>query len=335
MPDSPPHSNHTETTDHRPDESEVLGYLKSLSNWGRWGADDSLGTLNHITPQVRLAAASLVREGVSISCSCPITTAPATDAHAQRFMMKTGEGLSDGSRAREPEVVPGVPTSEHMDFAVEHIGLTYHGADTTHVDALSHYFWEGRMYNGHPAEMVSAQFGARRLDVTGAREGVVTRGVLLDMPLVHGVDWLPADHGVGTADLLAAERRLGVTVRSGDVVLLRTGHRHPRRAETERITNEREAGWQAGALPWLHERQVAMIGSDGSNDVLPSGYATLPVPVHTVALTAMGMWVLDNCELERLAETCRALGRYEFLLVIAPLVFQGATGSPVNPLAVF
>ncbi len=318
----------------RPSEDEVLGYLRSLSNWGRWGAEDQIGTLNLITDEHRRVAAGLVRRGQTVSLSCEITTSPATDANAQRWMVKTGEGLQENGRVREPEVIPGVPTAAAMEFAVENMSMTYHGADTTHLDALSHYMWDGTLYNGHDAASVSAQFGATRLDVRGAAAGIVTRGVLVDMPRLLSQEWLNADHGVTVTELEAALEAQGTQVGAGDVLLLRTGHRHADRP-AEEVTNIREAGWQAEVLPWLHDHDIAMIGSDGSNDVLPSGYSTIPVPVHTVALTAMGLWLLDNCNLEPLAHLCAELGSWEFLFVASPLVFQGLTGSPVNPLAVF
>jgi kynurenine formamidase len=317
-----------------PTEAEVLGYLTSLSNWGRWGDQDRIGTLNLITDERRRSAAALVRRGKTVSLSCEITTTPLTDANAQRFMIKTGEGLRETGRVRDAEVIPGVPTSADMEFAVENVSLTYHGADTTHLDALSHYMWNGKLYNGHEAASVSAQFGATQLDVRGAAKGIVTRGVLVDMPRALGQDWLAPDHGVTVEELETALALQQVSVASGDAVLLRTGHRHPGRP-AEEITNIREAGWQAETLPWLREHDVALIGSDGSNDVLPSGYNAIPVPVHTVALTAMGLWLLDNCDLEQLAGTCAELETWTFLFVASPLVFQGLTGSPVNPLAVF
>jgi kynurenine formamidase len=318
-----------------PTEQDVLGYLDSLSNWGRWGTDDARGTLNLITSEARRRAAATVTRGLTVSCACDITTSAPTDAHAQRWMAKTGEGLQDAERAREPEVIPGVATSRRMDFATEQISLHYHGADTTHLDALSHYFWDGRLYNGHHAENVSAQFGARRLDVRAAKDGIVTRGVLLDAAHVAGRGWLPAGTAVTAADVVAIERQLGIELQPGDAAILRTGHRHRDRGPHEPITNAHEAGWQADVLPLLHEREVALIGADGSNDVLPSGYTSIPVPVHTVALTAMGLWMLDNCDLEAIAATCRELERWTFQLVVAPLAFEGATGGPVNPIAVF
>jgi len=317
-----------------PSEEEVLGYLQTLSNWGRWGDQDRLGTLNLITEECRRSAAALVTRGRTVSLSCEITTTPHTDANAQRFMIRTGEGLHEPGRVREAEVIPGVPTSPEMEFAVENVSLTYHGADTTHLDALSHYMWDGKLYNGHDAASVSAQFGATRLDVRGAADGIVTRGVLIDLPRTLGQDWLASDHGVTVDELEAAISAQKTEVVGGDALLLRTGHRHPGRPPAE-VTNIREAGWQAQVLPWLRDHDVALIGSDGSNDVLPSGYKTIPVPVHTVALTAMGLWLLDNCDLEPLSETCSEFGTWEFLFVASPLVFQGLTGSPVNPLAVF
>lgn len=329
MPVSPNRSANSDSG--YPDQSEVLGYLDALSNWDRWGPNDTLGTLNYITKEVRRAAAAEVRSGITVSCAHDITDDPPTDAHYQRSMIKTGEGVTNPDRIRDREIVPGIPTSPTVDFAVESLTLTPHGSNTTHYDALSHYFLFGHMYGGHPAHAVTSQSGALRLDVRGARNGIVTRGVLLDIPLLLGFDWLPASHSVDVATLERAEKKFGFTVGPGDALLLRTGHSHPGRRPTP--TTGQEAGWQASVLPWLHERQVAVIASDASNDVLPSGYPELPVPIHAVGLTAMGLAILDNLDLETLSRACRTAGRYTFQFVVAPLRFQGATGSPVNPLA--
>ncbi len=305
-----------------PTEAEVLGYFDALSNWGRWGADDRLGTLNHIGPDHRVAAARLVTEGVTVSLAWDVDTVPRVDhvfGPAQRFMLATGEA---------------VPTSGGGG-ALEHIGLVYHGYTVTHLDALSHIFWNGRMYNGRPAGAVTAMFGAREHDVRAAAEGIVTRGILLD---VTGEEpWLEPGTPVFPDDLERAQAEGGVTVGAGDIVLLRTGYGRLVREQGHYNVRERgRAGLHPACLPWLHERDVAAIASDSACGVMPCpGYPSVHDPVHAVGIVAMGLWLIDNCDLEPLAAACSTYGRRAFQFVLAPLRVAGGTGSPANPLAMF
>jgi kynurenine formamidase len=305
-----------------PSEDEVLAYFDTLSNWGIWGDDDRLGTLNHIGPEQRVAAAGLVSAGATISLAWDVDTVPRVDhafGPAQRFMLATGEGLSETGGGG----------------ALEHIGLVYHGYTVTHLDALSHIFWNGHMYNGRPAGAVTAMFGAREHDVRGASAGIVTRGVLLDV--TDDAPWLPPGTAVFPADLERAESAAGVTVGTGDVVVLRTGYgRLVRENGHYNVRAQGRAGLHPACLPWLHERQVAAIASDSACGVMPCpAYPSLHDPVHAIGIVAMGLWLIDNCDLEELAAACARYGRAAFQFVLAPLRVVGGTGSPANPLALF
>jgi kynurenine formamidase len=313
-----------------PSEQEVLGWLDSLSNWGRWGADDQRGTLNHVSAAKRLAAARLVETGESVSCSWNIRTGrqPGATAESQRHMLSTGLGLNEDGHERM--MGPG-----RAGGAQEYIGLVFHGFDVTHLDALSHIFWDGQMYNGRPAWLVSDRDGAREHDVLSVSDGVVTRGVLLDIPRLRGVDVLAPDDLIYPEDLEAAEHAAGLRLEPGDVLLVRTGEGSLRTAGEGYNPFRPRAGLQAACLPWLHERGIAILGSDVTNDATPTGYPALIVPIHVVGIVAMGLRLIDNCQLEDLAAACVRHNRWEFQFVLAPIRFQGATGSPVNPLAVF
>src|SRR5439155_9030519 len=191
-----------------------------------------------------------------------------------------------------------------------------------------------RLYNGHPLSSATSM-GARQLDITAAAQGIVTRGVLLDIPRLHGLEWLEPMTPILEADLDAAERAEGVLVAEGDVLLVRTG-RHRRRAARGPWNPETEGapGLHASSGRWLFGRHLAALGGDLSSDVLPSGVEGVPEPMHTLALVAMGMHLLDNLWLEDLAQACARLGRWEFLLLVAPLRLPGGSGSPCSPIAV-
>jgi kynurenine formamidase len=307
-----------------PSEEEVISWSDALSNWGRWGADDELGTLNLITPEVRRKAAATVKEGICVSCSWDVPAGPLGFERLVTAVDLYSE--SEGARGR-------------LGYSLEQISaMAFHGYATTHLDALCHIFWDGKMYNGRSTGLVSDADGARALAITGAGGGIVTRGVLLDVAAVRGVPWLEPGVGAYPEDLEAAEARQGVQVEPGDGVLLRTGHgryRHETGKVSPMEAGITQPGWQAACLPWLHERGVAFIGCDTANDVSPSGYSQIALPVHVIGLVAMGLWLVDNCDLEELAETAERLSRWQFLLGVNPLRLSGLTGSAVNPIATF
>ena len=320
-----------------PTEAEVLGWFEKLSNWNRWGADDQLGTLNLINPERRRRAASLVVEGVSVSCAWNISTLPQPGDHfgpPQRHMLMTGEGLADEHRVTPPHPVPGIDMSRSAG-AVEYFGCVFHGVNITHVDALSHVFWDRKSYNGKPAELVNAMFGATNLAVTGLQSGILTHGVLIDVPALRGIGWLEPGDAVFPEEIEAAEERFGVRVSEGDALLLRTGYGRRKREVGPLPPDKGQAGWHAACLPWLHARGVAAIACDTAQDAVPSGYSQIALPIHMVGIVAMGLWLLDACDFEELAATCARLGRSEFCFTVAPLRIEGGTGSPVNPIASF
>ena len=310
-----------------PNETKVVDWISSLSNWGRWGPDDEMGTLNLVTPEKRREAAGLVRDGITVSCSRALTTAMTPDVNfqMQRFMVDSGE-----ARDTDPE-----ERKRTRRGAAEYLGLVFHGHTVTHVDALSHYSWQGRMYNDKEARLITSREGAQVLSIEPASAGIVSRGVLLDVPAVRGVEWLEPDAPVMPADLDAAEAVQGVRVREGDVVLVRTGNVPFQAANAPRHFTEPMVACQAACAPWLKERGVAMFGTDTPNDVRPSQYPSVVSPFHILSLVSMGLWLIDNADLEALAATCAKLERYEFMLTVAPLVLRSFTGSPVNPIAVF
>lgn len=312
----------------RPTQAEVLGYFDTLSNWGRWGDDDQLGTLNHVTDKVRLAAARAVRHGRSVSCAWDVTVP------AEMERSTTACPCATDMPGAEHMPAPTFRNDRHWGFSTERLGLTFHGNTITHLDAPCHIFWDGRMYNGRSHELVGAETGSAWTAVTAAARGIVTRGVLLDVAAVRGVPWLEPGEGVFPEDLEEAERRQGVRVGPGDAVLLRTGNGRARR-ENGPNAGWVQAGWHASCLQWLYDREVALIGSDTPQDVQPSGYDDVLMPVHAVALVAMGLWMVDNCDLEECAATAAELGQWDFHLAVAPVRLAGASGSPVNPIATF
>jgi kynurenine formamidase len=240
-------------------------------------------------------------------------------------MLRTGEGIHDRHRAHSS-------AGNRGGGMLEYIGFIFHGFNITHIDALSHVHWDAKLYGGVPAERVNSMSGAASLAVTAMRDGIFTRGVLIDAPLLRGVDWLEPGEGVFAEDLKRAEAELGVTIEAGDAVLLRTGHL--RRVRESGPAANGKPGWHAASMPFLREREVALLGSDVDCDVTPSGYDWAAYPCHTLCLHSMGLPILDAADLEELAVTCAAAGRYEFLLIVNPLRIAGGTGSPVNPIAV-
>jgi kynurenine formamidase len=294
---------------------EIDAIFEQVKNWGRWGPEDERGALNFITPAVRQKAAATVQDGVSVSCALPLNTVGSAEnpSPVQHFMVRAGD-------------------LEAATGSADYFAIAPHGMAHTHLDALCHIFYRGQMYNGFPAAAVRSS-GAERCAITAGEQGIVSRGVLLDIPALKGLDWLEPGDPIFPEDLEAAEQRQGVQVEEGDILLVRTG-RHRRNARVG-PTNAREAaaGLHAACLPWLHERRVAVLGCDGISDVLPSRVEGVGLPIHTVAIPAIGLHLIDNAQLDDLADACAERRRWAFLLTLAPLRLQRGTASPINPIA--
>lgn len=296
--------------------AEVEEIFERVKNWGRWGPEDERGALNFITPAVRQRAAATVQDGVTVSCALPLNTVSSAEnpSPVTHLMVRAGDS---------PDVA----------FSADYIAIAPHGMAHTHLDALCHVFYKGQMYNGFPASAVLST-GATRCAITAGEQGIVSRGVLIDVPAVRGADWLEPGEPIHPADLEAAEERQGVRVEEGDILLVRTG-RH-RRAARVGAWNGREslAGLHASCLPWLHERRVAVLGCDGVSDVVPSRVEGAGMPIHSVAIPGIGLHLIDNAQLDDLADACAERGRWAFLLTLAPLRLARGTASLVNPVAV-
>jgi kynurenine formamidase len=290
--------------------------MEELSNRGRWGAEDERGTINLITPEHRVRAAALVRTGVTASLS-------------HDYLKERAE---DATSPFGHEIL-GNPAAGYLS---DRYTVSYHGYAHSHMDALCHNSLDGVMYNGFPRTTVDPEAaGCTRLGITNWKEGIVTRGVLMDIARLRGVDYLEPGTPIYAEDLEAWERQTGITVGPGDVIFVRAGRWARRAEEGPWATGRTAAGLHASAVPWLHERGVAMLGSDYTSDVLPSQVEGVGQPVHLLTLVAMGMPLFDNLDLEAVAEAAAAQGRWEFMFVAAPLAVPGGTGAPLNPLAIF
>jgi kynurenine formamidase len=308
-----------------PSPAELEELFASLSNWGRWGDADERGALNHLTPAHRAAAAALVVDGMTVSLAHDLPVQPSAENPypAHHHMLASGD-------ARDATGIPGYEATR------DYIGSHVHGLGVTHVDALCHMLVRGQMYNGAPASLVRSD-GARRNSVMALADGLVGRGVLLDVPAVRGVPHLAGGAIVTTADLEAAEAAEGVLVGPGDILLVATGRDAFRQARGGSLTPGADgmAGLHPQCLPWLHDRCISVLGSDGISDAMPGlGVPDWPFPVHQIGITAIGLHLIDNMALDALAAACAGVRRWAFLFALAPLRIEGGTGCPVNPIAV-
>jgi kynurenine formamidase len=295
--------------------------FRSVSRWGRWGEDDERGALHFLTPERVAAAVRLVRDGVSVTLSLPLNTHAGADnpSPADHYMTAPGS----------PAVVPGP-----VHFIKDYVGADYHNDGHTHIDALCHVAYEGSLYNAKPEGSVTLE-GAAVNSIEVLRDGLVGRGVLLDIPRLRGAPWLEPGEHVFREDLEAAEREQGVAVGEGDILLVRTGHARRLAELGPWNTPESKAGLHPTAMPFVAERGVAALGSDGNSDTAPSSTEGVGFPIHVLAINAMGVHLLDYLQLEDLRAGCERSERWEFLFAAAPLRIVGGTGSPLNPIAIF
>ena len=288
--------------------------FSELSNRGRWGPNDQRGTLNYITAPKVKEALGLVRSGrvVSIGRDLDTVSSPANPRPVVHQLLYAGH---------------------HAESAMDFVGIAPHGFAVTHMDAVGHVYFEGEMYNGRRAEAEVDRFGMRFGSIEAMAEGVVTRGVFLDVASAMGMDYLDPTAVIGPAELEAAERYWGVQAGVGDAVLVRSG-RMVHEAQADPPDPGHRAGLDIEAVRWLHLREVAVYGGD-CIERLPSPYPGLELPLHSLGLAAMGLALLDWPDTEALRAACLAEGRAEFVLMIAPLRLPGGTGSAVNPLCIF
>ena len=295
-------------------KADVDKLVVELSNWGRWGKDDQLGTLNLITADKRKASAKLVQLGLSVSLA-----RQAEEVEA-----------ADNPSPFEQKMLPIVNNT----WAVDQYRVDYHGYAHTHMDSLWHLFFRGKMYNGFSRDEVTAS-GANRLSIDNIKGGIFTRGILIDIPHLRGVKYLEPGSPIYPEELDAWENRAGLKVGPGDVVFIRTG-RWARRAEKGPWDIEQGlAGLHGSCARWLRNRDIAMLGSDSASDVIPSQIPEVSHPIPLLPLHAMGVHIFDNCDLEAVAKTSAKLKRWDFLLTAAPIPVTGGTGSQLNPIATF
>ena len=291
-------------------------WFDELSNWGRWGSDDEMGALNLITPEKRRAAADLVTEGFTVSLASIAQT----------------EATIDSPCPITWEMVSASPGG-----ASDRIGYPcVHGPGTTHIDGFAHRFFDGKMWNGYEiADTVTMNGGASKNAILTMRHGIVTRGVLYDIPRLKGVPYLQPGERIFVEDLEAWEQQAGVAVGPGDAFLLRWG----RWARQDDIgpfdTGAEAAGLDNSVIAWLRERDVAIIGWE-TPGYMPQPEGDLPrLALHDFALTMLGVHHLDRANFDDLAEAAAERNRWEFMLTITPLPIPKGTGSPVNPIAMF
>ena len=306
-------SSELETVKYKRDitKEEYERWRTEVSNWGRWGKADEIGTLNLITPEKRKQAAGLVRDGFSVSIARSSDSVKAID---------------------NPNPFERIPTGLGGDrFAV-----AYHGWAVTHLDSMAHHFdFDGAAYNGYvPDESVVMKDGHPKNSIHNVKDGIFTRGILIDIPRLKGVPYLEPGTPIYVEDLEAFEKMAGIKVSACDVLLVRTGVWARREVKGPWIRGRRgaSAGLHVSVIPWLKDRGVAVLGSDHPIGVNPSEF---PQAAHDFTLVGLGVHLIDNADLEALAEAAAQRKRWEFLLTAAPLPVRGATGSPINPIATF
>ena len=289
--------------------------FQKVKNWGRWGKDDQLGSANLVTTAKRKQAVGLVKTGTTVSLAHnPLT-----------------EKAEDNANPFEHTMLRG--------FSMDRYAVSYHGYAHSHIDALCHILYKDQTYNGYARAEVNTEKGCTKLGIDNLKSGIVTRGILLDIPRLKGVEYLEPGTPVYVEDLEAWEKQAGVKVSAGDALFVRTGVWARRKAVGPWLRGRAEGGQSAGlhpsVLPWLKARDIALLGSDHPQYVAPGTPGAPRGAVHDFALVYLGVHLFDNCDLEALAQAAASRKRWEFLLTAAPLPVPGGTGSPLNPIATF
>jgi hypothetical protein len=311
---------------------DIRRYEKELSNWGRWGANDTRGALNLITPAKTAAAARLVTEGVSVNLQHFVEFTPSVDNWrfwpAEKWL--TSANPQTGEQGYGP--------------ALDAVRFSTHEGTLSHLDAICHYDRRSPMADIDPNYRVTFNNHRNRRDelscqgesgILGMGPGYVTRGVLVDIPLLRNVKWLEPTTPIFTDELEKWEQFAGVKIGPGDALLVRTGRWAKRAAEGPWPYDQGGAGLHASVLPWLHARGVSLLVGDAVSDVQPSGVEGSGRPVHTISMVAMGLPLVDNGYLEDVAREAASLKRWQFMVSWQINQSKGGTAVPFNGIATF
>src|SRR3954467_7039841 len=291
--------------------AEFDARFQEVKNWGRWGPDDQLGSANLVTAAKRKQAIALVKTGTTVSLAHnPLT-----------------ERADDNSNPFEHTMLRG----NNMD----RYAVSYHGYAHSHIDALCHILYKEQTYNGYARADVNTDKGCAKLGIENLKAGIVSRGVLVDIPRLRNLPYLEPGTPIYAEDLEAWEKKAGVKIAPGDALLVRTG----RWARREKLgpwnVGQNAAGLHASVAPWIKARGVSLLGSDAAEDVTPSMVEGVALPIHTLMITALGVNLLDNQDLEALGDVAARLNRWTFMLTINPMPVAGGTGFPLNAIAMF
>src|SRR3954468_14270394 len=292
-------------------QAEFDTLFQQVKNWGRWGPDDQLGSANLVTATKRKQAVALVKNGTTVSLAHnPLT-----------------ERAEDNSNPFEHTMLRG--------FSMDRYSVAYHGYAHSHIDALCHILYKDQTYNGYARSDVNTEKGCTKLGIQNLKHGIVRRGVRGAIPRLRNLPYLEPGTALYVEDLEAWEKKSGIKIAAGDAVLLRTGRWARRDKLGPWNVGQNAAGLHASVAPWIKARGVSFLGSDAAEDVTPSMVDGIALPIHTLMITALGINLLDNQDLEALGDTAARLNRWEFMLTINPVPVAGGTGFPLNAIAMF
>lgn len=318
-----------------PNVETVRELVKKHSNWGRWGTNDELGTLNFLTPERVAAAAKCIRSGKTISMAIPMdqTGPQVSGGFGGRFnpihlMFRDGGDITMGTIV--DEFYQG--NDRHLRGADDLIIMALQSS--TQWDALAHIFFDGHMYNGFTPDQVTSK-GAKVGAIGVASDKMAGRGVLLDIARMQGKEMVDPGYAITSDDLEAAEKFHGVTVGPGDFLMVRTGMTESRKGQWGDYAGGSAPGLGLDSIPFVHGREIAGLAVDTwGMEVLPNETADVFQPLHCVFLVAMGLWVGEIFDFEALGKDCADDGQYDFFFCAPPMTFTRAVGSPVNPMAI-
>ena len=286
-----------------------------VNNINKWGADDKLGTINYITSQKVLSALKIPSKGTSVSLAFNMVV------DSTRINSSTYDHLSKFSYKQN--------IAEHngYNWIWDNYEIAYHGFTHSHIDGINHLSKNGEMYNGITDPSI--------LGVDNYKNGIISKGVLIDVPLLHNKEYVEAGYKVTLKDIFDFVNKYNVKIEKGDILLIRTGRWIEKKIKGDWDFPNKSAGIHYNIIPYLSEREIAVLGSDGTNDSNPPLIKEEGSPIHMLTIVAMGMPLLDNLNLEELSKKAKEFNKWEFFISLQPLRFEGGTGSPLNALAIF